>query len=128
MKALIGTEKQVKWAESIRKVFVEMMEDLLTTVKSNEIKKVTGRTIRGEVVVAIETEDFQIFSTEENFQESVEIATQIAEFARNYDSAKFFIDNRDNLILAITKEAGLKNKLGKLEKAYRRIKNGDLVY
>lgn len=83
MKELKGSEKQIRWAEDIRK-------DILTLVDELEKCKIKR----------IEIEEYKIkdMSIEELTERCKRKFERIREEIRNIDSAKFFIDNFKNIL------------------------------
>lgn len=73
MKELKGTEKQIKWAENIRKEFLKIADDLLSLTKTEEYKTWLNN---------------RYDTTEEN-----EFIKLLEDLKQN-DSSKFWIENR----------------------------------
>lgn len=127
---LKGSEKQVKWANNIRKDLLELLENVVKTVVKNDYEKVVGHKVENGVWIPNQFEDFQVCKSVETFEEQREgLKTTITHIAQ-CTSAKLFIDNRDStakLLSTISKEAGIKNNSACLRKAYSMIKAEKLV-
>ncbi|MCB5235528.1 hypothetical protein [Niallia circulans] len=127
---LNGTERQVKWAESIRKDLLELLENVYKTVTKNDFKKIVGYKVENGEWIANEFENFQVCKSVESFEEQRKGLKDTIAYIAQCESSKLFIDNREStasLLTAITKEAGFKNNSGRLRKAYSMIDYGKLI-
>lgn len=128
MVKLVGTESQVRWAESIRKNFIADLTDALASVKGNNAKKVTGWSFENNEMVPHDFEDYQIFKDEERFQESKAAVKKAIELAAQCSSAKFIIENREHLDVSLLQSAGLKGITRRFLRAADSIKENEIIY
>lgn len=98
---LVGSVKQVKWAEDIRKKAIEELEEALKTVTKNNCYEVTGKKMKGKEIVEVFYKDHEIFEDQNELDEIRDEAKQALEYLKNETSAKFFIENREMLDIAI---------------------------
>lgn len=98
---LVGSAKQVKWAEDIRKKAIEELEEALKTVTKNDYFRKNGAKMKGKEVVEIFYKDCKLFEDQDVLEEVRSDAKQALEYLKNETSAKFFIENREKLDIAI---------------------------
>ncbi|WP_066679376.1 hypothetical protein [Clostridium septicum] len=115
MVELKGTEKQVNWANDIRKKAIELIEKY-EEVKTNTIEVATAWA--GTELKVTETEIVSIYNKKEQFKKSKENLATIKKLIENEESAKFFIENKEDLFTNIARKYDCKCCFSKLRKAF----------
>lgn len=89
MVELKGTEKQVKWAEDIRKNYLDTLERMIENVKNENMSsiKMVMREYKSEIVSKVKEK-----TTPEAARVILDILTEIKNKIENTDSAKKFIE------------------------------------
>lgn len=89
MVELKGTEKQVKWAEDIRKNYLETLERMIEGVKAEDIKSIKPiwRECKAEISSKIKDK-----TTPEVAKAALEVIMEIKNKIENTESAKKFIE------------------------------------
>lgn len=89
MVELVGTEKQIAWAEDIRSNYLETLERIIEGVKAEDIKsiKLIWRECKEEISSKIKDK-----TTPEVAKAALEIIMEIKNKIENTDSAKKFIE------------------------------------
>lgn len=119
-----GTEKQIKWAEKIKKEHIEYLSELIETVKGNTIKEAVAWVVENGVETATEFEESNIYKSQEKFEQSIELAKKIKEALEKEESAKFIIENREDLLREIAHKNNIKYAISRLRNAFNKIKEG----
>ena len=119
MKQLKGTEKQIAWAEDIRRKELEMLNKW-NTVETNKYELGTCWNAKDEV---LESEIKELFDTEEKFVKAKEGLKEAIIALENEDDAKFIIENREDLWLSIKRKNNIKGAFRKFSNLF----NSDVV-
>jgi len=114
MVELNGSEKQVIWANDIRRKLVDYLEDVLNTITNINAYSVWYE------------KDVELFKTEEQFLGNRDSIQQLIDAASIESSAKFFIDNRDNLLDALVDKYETKRAFHKILTHYGAFKEGKI--
>jgi ketopantoate reductase len=119
MVELKGTEKQIAWAEDIRKEELEVLHKY-QTVETGNREIATAWTGKDNKVT--ETEIQEVYSGEK-FVEAKERLNTLVNLLENESDAKFIIDNREDLRRAIAEKNNIKCAINK----FRRFFENDVV-
>jgi hypothetical protein len=114
MVELKGTEKQIAWAEDIRKKELELLHKYQTVTTGNR-EIATAWT--GKENKVIETEIQEVYS-EEKFQEAKERLNTLVSLLENESDAKFIIESREDLRRAIANKNNVKCAINKFRKFF----------
>jgi hypothetical protein len=114
MVKLKGSEKQVKWAEDIRKKELEILYKYQTVETGN--REIAIAWVGKENKVT-ETEIEEVYSPEK-FEVAKENLRNLISLLENEDDAKFIIENRENIRLSLTAKNNVKYPVNKFRKFF----------
>jgi hypothetical protein len=114
MVGLKGTEKQIAWAEDIRKKELELLHKYQTVETGNREIAIAWE---GKDNKVIETEIQSVYS-EDKFKEAKERLDTLVNLLENESDAKFIIENREDLRRAIAEKHNVKNAINKFRKFF----------
>jgi hypothetical protein len=114
MVKLKGSEKQVKWAEDIRKKELEILYKYQTVETGN--REIAIAWVGKENKVT-ETEIEEVYSPEK-FEVAKENLRNLISLLENEDDTKFIIENRENIRLSLTAKNNVKYPVNKFRKFF----------
>lgn len=126
MVELQGSEKQVKWANDIRNKAVEMLNDVLAFVTKFEAQ--APERVDGLTNEVLSWKTVKLLPNQKALDLSRDNIEKLVEAIENEVSAKFFIENRENILNAIAEKHEVKNAFGRIINSYRELKSGKVQY
>lgn len=94
---MFGTEKQIKWANEIKESYVSEIDQLIDSMETRKPNE-QGKSFIGFLSVLSDKETIKA-----NTNNMLEIIKQVKTEIQEIEVAEFFVDNRENLMMNITK-------------------------
>lgn len=94
---MTGTEKQVKWAMEIKENYISEINQLIESLETRKANQ-QGKDFIGFLSTLVNADIIK-----SNMISMLSIAKEVKVSIENTESADFFIDNRENVMLNITK-------------------------